>query len=936
MPSLMRRKDHGGLIDRSRPLSFSFNGQPCLGYAGDTLASALLANGVDLLGRSPRYNRPRGIMGAGYEDQSAYVKLQDNGASRTVHATQIDLGEAMITESVLDWPPPSLMDRVRGFRSRKTIEPPAHHPLRPGFEVDSAYGHCDVLVVGGGPAGLSAARAAGEAGARVFLADDKVRLGGSLSWCTGTIGDVSSSTWLSETIGALKQLPDVRMMPRATAVGFDDRGRVQIVQAQPDDPEEDGPVTGSRFELFRLTASQIILATGAVERPLLFPDNERPGVMLSSAVLTYTKHYAVAPARGPVVLLTNNDFGHRSACMLHDEGIDVAAVVDVRQEIVSDSVGPLCDRGLNLVGGAVIRKVDGETQVNGVDLMGSGGSPLGSGPSAIDCRLIAVCGGHNPRLDLFRRAGGTITFDEARATMVPGSSGRIDHLAGSMTGSYSLAGAIHSGQAAGLKAAGAAGFDSAEALATDTPADEDDVHLMPFWRTPQGGLGNRAKQWVDPRRDLTTGDVSNADLDDQAPILGPLEDLQLHGPSAPDLTPVIDAADEPEPPSHRLLPAHDWHADQGAAFRVVGGWLTPAFYPDESGNVERAIAAEMQAARKGVGAIDLSALSKVEIRGPDAGRFLEHLCCEPLDPFPVESVHYVRLLDDNGGILEHGVVARLEKDRFVLTTSPASEADVLDWINQQLAAPGERFRAAAVPVSAQWATFAVTGPRARQVLLELDRDIDVSTAAFPFLGLRRGKVCGTRAHIARTSNAGEVAFEIAVSANYGRQLWETILAAGGRYGIVPMGQDALTRLGAEKGRIDTPRLAPRGLTPYDLDLAGTYSPKNADFIGKKALLAASPEHERLQLVALRGDDESGLLPEDGVIVQDGVADGAREGRIAISFSSETMAGPLTLALVLRGKQRIGETVHVASGGQITPARIVRPTIFDPGGRRRHG
>ncbi|MFN3231933.1 MAG: FAD-dependent oxidoreductase [Alphaproteobacteria bacterium] len=937
MPALMRRRDRGGWIDRSRPLSFSFNGKPCLGYAGDTLASALLANGADLLGRSVRYNRPRGIMAAGPEDQSAFVTLDEDGAARRVLAPLVDLYEGLSARSILDWPPPSLIDRVRGFRKRKTIETPVHEPLRRKYAASSAFDHCDVLIVGAGPAGLNAALAAGEAGARVLVVDEQPRPGGSLHWCKGAIDDAPSDAWLRDTLARLHALQDVEVLTRTLALDFDDDGHVRLVETRPDVSGEEAPASGRRYQLRTLITRQIVLASGTRERPLVFPDNDRPGVMLASSVMTYARRFSLIPASGPVAIFTNNDRGHVAACQMQEEGIDVAAVVDCRRELDANSVAQLCDRGLNLVGGAIIKKVHGDTSVAGVELMRTDGTALATPLSSLDCSVLAVCGGFNPRTELLAQAGGSVSLNQAVAALTPDNTGKIDHIAGAVTGNFSLEHAVRSGRAAGQSAARALGFDASPQSDTAPETGADDIHLQPFWETPKAGLGNRTKQWVDRRRDITTGDVTPAALNGRAPISSPLQDLQLYGMDEPDLSPVIDVAQTPPKPSRRLLPAHAWHADHRAAFAVKGGWLTPAYYQRDNGDAELAVAAEMAAARMGVAAIDLSALSKVEVRGPDSLALMEYLCCETLEPFPVDSVHYVRLLDQNGGILEHGVLARLQKDRFILTTSPTSEKNVLDWINTQLTSGKQRYRAAAVPVSAQWATLVLTGPRARQVLLELDRDIDVSTSAFPFLGLRRGKLCGIHAHIARTSNIGEVAFEIAVPANYGAPMWDALLAAGGKLGICPMGEDALTRLGAEKGRIDTPRLAPRGLTPYDLDLAGTYVPKKADFIGKQAVLdSAGTQHDRLQLVALRGDDEQGLLPEDGIIMQDGVEEGAREGRVAISFHSAALSAPVTLALLLRGKQRIGETVHVASRGTIMSARVVRPTIFDLGGRRRHG
>ncbi|MBI1179657.1 MAG: FAD-binding protein [Alphaproteobacteria bacterium] len=937
MPALMRRRESGGRVDRSRPIPFTFNGRPCTGLAGDTLASALLASDVAIIGRSLRHNRPRGVSGAFHADQGAYLKLQENSGSRIVLATEVDLCEGMAAESLLPWPPPTLLERLRRDQPKAPAADPVHAPMPPHFTSESGFAHCDVLVVGGGPAGLMTALTAGYAGARVILADDNASLGGSLLWCTAGIDGMTSDAWLADAEQALRSLPDVQIFNRSTVTGLDNRGHVIVLRAATGDA---GPGSARQhWQVWKVIAKQVVLATGAIERPMVFPDNDLPGVMLTSGLLSYSHHFGLEPAGGPVAVVGNNDKTLELAARLHDDGVPVETVIDARREIRAEMIAAMCDRGINLFAGHVVTRVLGDTQVNGLEVNHLGDGRVDGERRRFDCRLIAASGGWNPRTDLLRQAGGSIVYNADCAAMVAGETGAVSHVAGSVTGNGALAFALQSGRDAGAAAARSAGFTGGEDITVpETDAQPGFPTTLPLWQVPQSGLSNRARQWVDLRRDMTISDHSSASRSPEETWLGGIADTLMTPPKPLVSFDFVTMNVDPKPePVLRLLPAHPLYAGRDAAFRRTGGWLSPAYYPVDGVAAEETVMAEMGAVRAAAGMIDLSLLGRIEVSGDDSPEFLDWMYCTPMADLPTGTARYGRLLDDGGTVVDHGVVVRLEDTRFLVHTSPGNAEPVREWFESWLTSDLASLSVQVSPVTSAWATFAVAGPRARQVLLELDRDIDVSTAAFPFLALRTGTLCGAPVRIVRTGNVGEVCYEISVPANFGQPLAETLLSIGARFGLRPVGEIALSRLSAEKGRLDIPAVAPRSLTPFDLDPTGKWRPKQADFVGKNALARArSGPQDRLQLVALRSEDAAIVLPQSGVVAPlDGSAD-TRQGRIAISFDSDAVGQPVTLALLTNGHQRLGDTVRVVAKGGSVPARIVKPFVFDPSGRRRFG
>ncbi len=935
-----RRQTDRGFLDRSKPFGFSVNGKPGLGFLGDSLASAMLANGVTTTGFGARSGRPRGIMASGDAEQNAYMRLKENGDSRIVLASMLELYDGLEAESLMPIQAshngPLSMDELAGSPDDG---PPVHQIFANGFAATRRYGHCDVLVVGSGPAGYAAARAASLPGARVIVVESDHELGGSLLWCPATVEGKDGLDWVRHSWSELEAQKNVHVLRRSTAIGFDEKGRVAIMQLRVDDASNGGAATGRRVRIWRIEARQIILATGAAERSLVFSDNDKPGVFLADGLLEYANRYGLGH-KGNVLVMTNSDAGHRSACALYDAGYNVNAVIDYRTDMDAALISPLCDRGVDIIGNRAVVRIDGENEINEVSLAPLSDGHVGNATESYKCDLLAVAGGAAPRLDLFTRAGGTLHYDAKRNMLMPGKAGQIDIVAGAAAGKTGISAALRAGTAAGQEAA--VRCDYKVGTLAIPGADEFKWNRHPsaaLWsvanRDIDGGAGN---QWVDLRSDKTAGEYEDQDED---ALLSPLSDAQLRGPTLPIGAERVLVDIEPElPQPRRLLPTHSWHVEQQAAFRRLQDWLRPAFYPREDKNAEEVLAAEVQAVRVAAGLHDLSATGKIEVTGPDAREFLNRIYCSDLAKLTPGQVRYSMMLDESGSILDHGVIACLADDHFFLTTSVGDEHTALAWLQGWLTSDWKDMQVFVSPVTHQWAAIVVAGPRARQTLLNSKIDIDVSTAALPLMAIREGTAYGVPTRVMRVGHLGEVSFEIYVPADFGLSLWRKLLVAGRDLGLTPFGEDAFGRLMAEKGRIRLGAAGDAALTPSDLGFSDGITDVDNDFIGKSALeRPGARDRHRLQLVGLVAEEPGVVLPPDGVVVSQANPrhnDELQDGLVAASFKSVTLKQSLTLGLVSNGQSRFGEAIKIRTGAREYVAKIVKPTIYDPHGRRRHG
>jgi sarcosine oxidase subunit alpha len=983
------RLAHGGAIDRSGPIAFTFNGRRLHGYAGDTLASALLANGVAVVGRSFKYHRPRGIYGAGVEEPNAIVDLVHNGRhDPNAKATLVELAEGMIVRSVNCWPSVERdvyggLDLLHRFLPSgfyyKTFMRPSWHAHEPyirklaglgtvGAQVDESryetrHAHCDMLVIGAGPAGLAAARVAAAAGLRLVLVDDQPRCGGSLLWQDAAIDGMAAPAWVDETVAQIRRNPDALVLTRTTAFGYFDHNFLALVEQRTDAAQGWAPE-----RIWKVRAKGVVLATGAIERPLVFPNNDRPGVMSAAAVRQYIRRYGVRPGRHAVVL-TNNDSAYDAAVELRRVGADVT-LLDVRAEPPPACLEAARANRVPVRPGTSIVDVRGRSRVAAVRIGETGTPTADDGRSPwLACDLVAVSGGWSPTVHLFKQSGGSLRYDEAIAAFVPDRSVQDERTIGAARGLFSRAACLQDGHDVGAAAAAYMGR-AADLQAPAAREESASYAIEPHWQVK---LPN-ARQWVDYQNDVTVEDVHLAVRENYASVehlkryttLGMATDqgktsnlnglailAEATGRAIPEVgtttfrPPFVPVslgalAGQRRGPLYtpvRRLPAHREHVERGAVFDEYGGWLRPACYPRVGESQAQAIHREVLAVRRRVGLFDGSPLGKLEVVGPDAARFLNLMYYSDLATLAPGRIRYCLLLSENGKLFDDGVVARLAEDRYLLSPSSSHAAAVAAALEEWRQCEYSGMRVSIANVTSAWATFAVTGPRARTIIERLDTGIDVSTSALPHMSLAAGSIGGVPARIARVSFTGEASFEISVPAGYGASLFRYLEKLGTAEGITLFGIESLLVLRAEKGYILIGRDTDGTTEPQDIGMTGPLRTKQIDFVGRRSLMRPdSRRPDRRQLVGLESASPDAVLPT-GAHVCETAGRGRRSlGYVTSSYLSPTLGRPFALAMVEAGRRRAeaGEAVTVFSLGQTFAAKVVSPVFYDPKGERLHG
>jgi sarcosine oxidase subunit alpha len=1015
----------GGRIDRATPLEFTFNGKRYEGHAGDTLASALLANGVTLVARSWKYHRPRGIVGSGAEEPNAIVQLETG--ARTVpnaRATEVVLYDGLVANSVNAWPSVQFdLMVVSGLFARfipagfyyKTFMWPQSFwmkyehfirkasglgtaPAEPDPDAyDKTNAHCDVLIAGAGPAGLAAAWAAGRAGARVILADEQSEFGGSLlsvrdAQADGadatlrdaiagvTIDGAAPAAWVERIVAELKNMPDVRLLPRSTVFGYHDQNFLTIAERRTDHRPMHQRAS-PRERLWRVRAKQVVLATGAIERPMVFANNDRPGVMLASAVSVYLNRYGVR-AGSRAVVFTSNDSAYRTALDLVAGGIPVAAVVDVRSAPRGELAVRARRAGIMVIGNAVVVEARGTRRVSAVEVrtLDGEGRPVAGPATIIACDLLAISGGWSPAVHLHAQSGGRPRFDDGRACFVPDASVQAERSAGACNGSYALGACVVEGVAAGAEAARLAGVgegagpDEAALLSAAAVDDMTEEPLVPIWIVPSTApIGRGPKQFVDLQNDVTASDIALAAREGYHSIehvkrytalgfgtdqgkLGNINgmailaqtlgnDLASTGTTTfrPNYTPVTFGAIAGRDLGERFEPVrktalHQWHEEHGALFENVGQWKRPWYFPKAGENLRDAVKRECLAARNGVGIMDVSTLGKIDIQGPDAATFLDWVYTNAWQKLGVGRCRYGIMLDENGMVMDDGVTTRLAEHHYLMTTTTGGAARVIAWLERWLQTEWRHLRLYLTSVTDHWATAAVAGPASRAVVESISEGIDFSPAAFPFMSCREGTVAGVPARVMRISFSGELAFEVNVCANEARHVWEALMAAGAAHGITPYGTETMHVLRAEKGFIIVGQDTDGSVTPMDLGMDWIVA-KGKDFIGRRSLSRSDMVRgDRKQLVGLLTEDPMTVLPEGGQIVTDASVPVPVPmlGHVTSSYFSASLDRSIALALVKGGRNRKGQKVEIPlASGRTIGAIIADPVFIDPEGVRQN-
>ena len=967
----------GGRIDRSRTLKFTFDGHAFEGHPGDTLASALLANGERLVGRSFKYHRPRGIVTAGPEEPCALVELR-SGARRepNTRATTAELFDGLAATSQNRWPSlafdvssvNSLIGRFlpAGFYYKTFMWPASfwekvYEPIirraaglgRAATEPDpddyeTMHAHCDVLVVGSGAAGLAAARTAGAAGARVILAEQDFEFGG------GLLLEPSREAWRNSMLNALASMPEVRLLPRTSVFGFYEHNVLGAVERVADHLPTP-PDHQVRQRRWTIRARQTVLATGATERPIAFPNNDRPGVMLASAAMTYARRFGTA-AGERAVIFTNNESGYETAIALHDAGVAVAAIIDVRKKAAGANAAH--QRNIMVKLGSEVARVHGGRLVSGVGIR----SRTGGGERVLDADLLCVSGGWNPAVYLQSHTRARLAWDKDLAAFLPGKPVQAERSAGSAAGVFGIARAAADGAKAGLEAAAAAGFRDAPSFELPAPDSGDgNPRVEAFWEVKAEG-----KSFVDLQNDVTSNDIRLAhregythiehakrytthsmatDQGRNSGLLGTAVLAEARGDTIekvgvptyrPYVTPVTWGAMAGRDVGHHLQPTrrtplHHWHVRNHGIFLETGLWLRPLYYSATRETGWDPILKEARAVRQAVGICDVSTLGKIDVQGRDAGVFLDRLYTNTFSTLAVGKARYGLMLREDGIMFDDGTTSRLSEHRYLMTTTTAKAAEVLAHMEFLHQTVWPELDVRYCTVTDQWAQMSVAGPKTRLALQGCVDGLDLSNEAFPFMGVGEATIAGCPVRLYRVSFSGEMAYEVATPAAYGERVWEAILEAGKPHGILPYGLEALSLLRIEKGHVAGPELNGQ-TTAKDLGFEKMMK-KKGDFIGRvNAERPALVSPDRPRLVGIRAVDPSfeKRLRGGAHLVEKPDSTASLGWCTSITRSVE-LERWLGLAMIRQGPERIGQKLYAAYPlkNEVVEVEVCSPHHVDP-------
>ncbi len=988
----------GHLIDRDSAFDFSFNGRRMSGFAGDTLASALLANSQQLVGRSFKYHRPRGIMASGVEEPNGLVTL---GAGEFLEpnqrVTSIDLFDGLAAQSQNHWPSlefdlgaaSDIVSKLlpAGFYYKTFMQPRAawerfFEPLirraaglgpapkeRDPDTYEHFYAHVDILIVGGGLSGLAAARLAAATGVRTLVVEQSRYWGGRSYVDTARVDGRKSDEWVEETIEDLAELEHVQLRLRTTATGVYDHGYVLALERAADQ----GLTKAPRHRMWRIRAKKIIMATGAIERPLCFGGNDVPGVMLSSAVRDYVVNYGVSPG-DRTVILTANDDAYRTATVLIEAGLSVPAILDLRPHSEGELANTARDLGIRVECAAGIASVVGRRTVRGVRVCSSAGE--GATSDEIECDIVAMSGGWSPSVHLWSHCGGKVRWDERLAIMRPdrgnppiNSQGlRLVYPAGSAAGELNAIDAIQDAETAALALIGDLGLrrPMLSAIRVDAVAEQAP---MAAWLVPNGlTKAGRSKAWVDFQNDVKVSDIEVAVREGYESVehtkryttLGMATDQgklsNVNGIALlsrtlgtpigdvgtttfrPPYTPVVlgaiagDARGQLFLPT-RKTPIDEWHASNGAFWEPVSAWRRPYCYQNGGESIQDAVNREALKVRMSVGILDASTLGKLLVKGPDAGKFLDMLYTNSMSTLKPGTCRYGLMCNENGFLIDDGVVARIDDETFLCHTTTGGADQVHAWMEEWLQCEWWYWNVFTANLTEQFAQICVAGPNARDVLEDLG-GMDVSEGGLPFMRWKAGEVGGVEVRVFRVSFSGELSFEIAVPSNSAMEIWNAFLDVGRNYEMEPYGTEALHVLRAEVGFIMIGDETDGTVTPQDLGLDWAISKKKRDFIGKRAQERAFLVNpNRLRLVGLETTDPEVVLPSGAhAIGERRNVHGHPEmtGRVTSSYYSPILNRSIALGLVERGHKRMGEVLQFAVGSDLISTKVVDPKFYRPG------
>ncbi len=989
------RLSQGGRINRNHPLRFHYDNREYQGFEGDTLASALLANGVHLVARSFKYHRPRGIYSAGPEEPNALVQLETSAHTEpNRRATEVELYEGLRASSQNCWPsvrfdfgaintrisrllpagfyyktfmwPPSLWMTYEKYIRRAAGLGKSPTEIDPDY-YDKLYAHCDVLVVGGGPAGLQAALSASQSGARVILVDEKSEFGGTLLSDPTYLDGQPSDQWINAVVAALSQNPEVTLLSRTTVTSYHD---YNFLVANERVSEHLGPKGRGQLpkeRLWKIRAGQVVLATGAIERPLVFADNDRPGVMLAGALRTYIHRFAVLPGRN-IGVLTNNDNAYHTALKAANAGATVH-IFDTRKDPDGVLVTQAQENGIETRTNCTVMDVRYRRgRLRGVTVMklSDDGSQVQGGRQSIKLDLLTHSGGWTPTVHLFSQAKGSLQYLDAEHCFIPGKRAinNDGYEAGSCKATWLLSDCLKEGAEAGAQAARQAGFpEAAPAISPMTP-ENSEGELRPLWVLPTDhpiGQGPK-KHFHELHNDATVADIALAAREgyrsiehlkrytttgmgtDQgktsnvnalailAEIRGiPVSDVGVTT-FRPPFTPLsfgsIVGHDQGDLfLQQRKTAIHPWHETNGAVFEDVGDWKRPFYFPKAGESMQDAVQREAKAVRTTVGMMDASTLGKIDIRGKDALWLLNMVYTNAWDSLKPGRCRYGLMLNEHGMVFDDGVTTCLGENHYHMTTTTGGAGRVMNWLEEWLQTEWPSLEVYCTSVTEQWAVVSMSGPHARALLATLT-DHPLDDEAFPFMSMQAFSVAGIPARVFRISFTGEHGFEINVKARHGLALWDALMKAGEAYDLCPYGTETMHILRAEKGFIIAGQDTDGTVTPMDLGMDWIVSKKKSDFFGRRSHARTDTIREdRKQLVGLLTEDPLFVLPE-GTHVVEPLLDAPPMnmlGHVTSSYMSPNVGRSIAMALIRDGFHRQGQTLSVS----LMDGHSHRVTVTDP-------
>ena len=990
------RLNKEGLINRNKKISFTFNGKKLFGYEGDTIASALIANGIHLVGRSFKYHRPRGFFGAGVEEPNAKLQVEFNGHSEpNVNATEMELVEGLTATSQNCWPSVNFdigainnflkMFFPAGFYYKTFMWPKSfwykiYEPFirkAAGLGVASIekdkeryehkFEYCDLLVTGSGPSGLASAYAAAKNGAKVILAEDKPRFGGTLLTDDVSIDNLSGKDWAEKIITELKSMPNVTVKNRSQVFGYYDHNMLVMFERVSDHLEKKSKFT-PRQRLWYIRAKETILSTGSIERPIVFGNNDTPGIFLSAAAKEYMKVYGVLVGKKPLIF-TNNDSAYETALEFKKNNVE-PIILDTREEHSSELIDEAKSKGIDIRFSHGVIVANGYKKVKSAKI-GKLNKDKNSFEKieTVDCDCICVSGFWTPSVHLASQSGNKLKYEEKIDAFIPDKKKQHETSVGAANGSFTLEESLKHGFENGSNLSAKITETKTEISIPNVNEKKYGAHDK-FWCMPLPKNEN-PKRFVDFQNDVSVSDIEIALREGYRSIehvkryttLGMATDqgrtsnlngLQLvsnienkivpevgHTTFRPPFTPItigtiVGREVGMEYMPTRKTPMHEWHEKNNAVFVDAGAWKRPRYYKQGSETLFEASKREAKNVRENVGICDVTTLGKIDIKGPDAAEFLNRVYTNAWMKLPVGKARYGLMLREDGIVMDDGTTTRISENHYHMTTTTAQAANVLSHLEYYLQIVWPELNVNVVSTTEQWAGAAIAGPKSREMLSKLYPDLDVSNEALPFMGYKEAEFFGVPSRIFRISFSGELAYEINVKSDHGMFMWEKMMEVGKDFGNQPYGTEALSTLRIEMGHVAGPELDGRTI-PSDVSLNGLVS-KKKDFIGKNSLgREAFNVESRQKIVGLIPIDRKSSIPEGSHIVQDQNAKlpNPKLGHVSSSCWSVENNNPFSLAIMKDGKNMIGKKFFAVSPlkNKSIEVEVISSHYVDPEGKR---